>query len=197
MSTVSVPSIPLSWLEALTPQGRLVTTIAGTGLILTADKTADGGARGRIEWNRAGFMRARHGTGYAPLPDGIWKDAESGLGDRQVASRYPLLYPPDAWDVMSMMELQCPGIEYRRGEADGLRTVWLLHPDGSWARASAAGFLDSPTVHEAGPQHLWSRLERIRDRLNREGALPLYGATAQISPDGETTLSRGNWKHTL
>ncbi|MER5950238.1 methyltransferase domain-containing protein [Streptomyces sp. NPDC001904] len=197
VSTVSVPSIPASWLQALSPQGRLVTTIAGTGLILTADKTPDGGAHGCIEWDRAGFMRARHGTGYDQLPDGLWKDAENGDGDRQLVSRYPLLYPPDAWDVMSMMELQSPGIEYRRTETDGVRTVWLLHPDGSWARASTDGFLNSPTVQEAGPQQLWSRLERIRDRLNREGALPLYGATVQITPDGATTLSRGNWKHTL
>ncbi|MGW6738105.1 protein-L-isoaspartate O-methyltransferase family protein [Streptomyces sp. NPDC055013] len=52
VATVSVRPVPASWLSALEPGGRLVTTIAGTGLILTADKTKDGGATGRIEWDR-------------------------------------------------------------------------------------------------------------------------------------------------
>jgi protein-L-isoaspartate O-methyltransferase len=54
ITTVAVRPVPASWLAALRPGGRLVTTIAGTGLILTADKTDDGGALGRIEWDRAG-----------------------------------------------------------------------------------------------------------------------------------------------
>ena len=51
-------------LTALRPSGRLVTTITGTNLILTADKTPDGGAIGRTEWDRAGFMSARQGPTY-------------------------------------------------------------------------------------------------------------------------------------
>ncbi len=49
VSTVAVRPIPASWLGALRPGGRLVTTITGTALIITADKTDDGGAIGRIE----------------------------------------------------------------------------------------------------------------------------------------------------
>jgi hypothetical protein len=63
---VAVRPIPVSWLTALRPGGRLVTTITGTALILTADKTDDGGAIGRIEWNRAGFMSTRTGPDYPP-----------------------------------------------------------------------------------------------------------------------------------
>ncbi|WP_326657204.1 methyltransferase domain-containing protein [Streptomyces sp. NBC_00385] len=48
VSMVSVPRIPRQWLTALEPEGRLVTTIAGTGLIITADKNHDGGATGRV-----------------------------------------------------------------------------------------------------------------------------------------------------
>ena len=54
VSTVAVRPIPASWLAALRPGGRLVTTITGTSLIVTADKTPDGGASGRTEWDRAG-----------------------------------------------------------------------------------------------------------------------------------------------
>ncbi|WP_031487755.1 protein-L-isoaspartate O-methyltransferase [Streptomyces bicolor] len=192
VATVSVRPVPVSWLRGLRPGGRLVTTLAGTGLILTADKSEDGGAEGRIEWDRAGFMRTRHGASYGP-PVALGQEAAEGDGEEVTTSRYPLLYPPDAWDVMSMLELSFPGIDYRLGQDGDERTVWLLHPDGSWARATASGFLDSPTVHQAGPRRLWNELERIRNRLNREGGLPVYGARARLDPDGTLTLSRGSW----
>ncbi|MET8563209.1 protein-L-isoaspartate(D-aspartate) O-methyltransferase [Streptomyces flaveolus] len=197
VSTVSVRPVPASWLRALRTGGRLVTTIAGTGLILTADKTADGGAVGRIEWDRAGFMPARHGDDYEHLDETVWKGAADGDGERTLVSRYPLLYPADAWDVMSMLELQVPGVLYRQESRGEARTVWLLHPDGSWARATAHGHLDSPEVHEAGPRRLWDALERIRNRLNKEGSLPVYGARVSITPTGVTTLSRGAWSVNL
>lgn len=157
VATVSVRPVPVSWLAALRPGGRLVTTIAGTGLILTADKTKYG-ATGRIEWDRAGFMPTRDGDDYGHQTDDVWKEAKDAEGEEVITSRYPLLYPPDAWDVMSMLELYEPGVVYRRDENGDERTVWLLHPDGSWARATAPGFLDcparwppSPLLLRAGP----------------------------------------------
>ena len=63
---MAVRPVPASWLAALRPGGRLVTTITGTNLIVTADKTPDGGASGRTEWDRAGFMHTRSGPGYPP-----------------------------------------------------------------------------------------------------------------------------------
>ncbi|MFE5923593.1 protein-L-isoaspartate O-methyltransferase [Streptomyces sp. NPDC056468] len=197
VATVSVRPVPASWLSALKPGGRLVTTIAGTGLILTADKTEDGGATGRIEWNRAGFMPTRHGDDYDHHADEVWQQAKETDGEEVTTSRYPLLYPPDSWDVMSMLALYEPGVTYQRQHSGDERTVWLLHPDGSWARATATGFLDSPTVHQSGTRRLWTTLERIRNRLNREGSLPAYGARVTITPDGVTTLKRGSWTFTL
>jgi protein-L-isoaspartate O-methyltransferase len=44
VSTVAVRPVPPSWLAALRPGGRLVTTITGTCLIVPADRTPDGGA---------------------------------------------------------------------------------------------------------------------------------------------------------
>jgi protein-L-isoaspartate O-methyltransferase len=196
VSTVSVRPVPTSWLAALRPGGRLVTTIAGTGLILTADKTEDGGAVGRIAPDAAGFMRTRHGDDYDHPTQEVWEKAQAD-GEQVSTSRYPLLYVPDSWEVMSMLELLLPGIDYRIALDGDKRTVWMLHPDGSWARATADGFLDSPTVHQGGPRRLWDALERIRHRLNREGGLPVYGARVTITPDGETTLSRGSWSLTL
>ncbi|WP_328908384.1 hypothetical protein [Streptomyces sp. NBC_00234] len=40
-------------------------------------------------------------------------------------------------------------------------------------------------------------MQRVRDRLNREGTLPVHGARVTITPDGETTLTRGSWSVTL
>lgn len=56
VATVGVRPVPTSWLTALKPGGRLVTTIAGTTLIVTAEKQADGTAgggsngTGRVSW---------------------------------------------------------------------------------------------------------------------------------------------------
>jgi protein-L-isoaspartate O-methyltransferase len=66
VSMMSVAPIPASWLAALRPGGRLVTVLAGTGLLVTADKTADGGAAGRTEWYRAGFMTPGQGRTTRP-----------------------------------------------------------------------------------------------------------------------------------
>ncbi|MCX5182630.1 protein-L-isoaspartate(D-aspartate) O-methyltransferase [Streptomyces sp. NBC_00268] len=197
VSTVSVRPVPATWLAALRPGGRLVTTIAGTGLILIADKTADGGAVGRIALDAAGFMRTRHGDDYDDATAEVWQKARWIDGEEVSTSRYPLLYVPDSWEVMSMLELKVPGIDHRIVQNGDERTVWMLHADGSWARAYAAGFLDSPMVHQGGPRRLWDELERVRNRLNREGGLPVYGARVTITPDGETTLSRGKWSVTL
>ncbi|MFJ8142732.1 protein-L-isoaspartate(D-aspartate) O-methyltransferase [Streptomyces sp. NPDC096013] len=196
VSTVSVRPVPASWLTALRPGGRLVTTLAGTGLIVTADKSEDGGATGRVTPDPAGFMRTRHGDDYDQDTDELWGKVQEAEGESVTTSRYPLLYVPDSWEVMSMLALTTPGIDHRTTTAGDTRTVWMLHPDGSWARASAASFLDSPTVHQGGPRRLWDELERIRDRLNREGGLPVYGAHVRVDPDGTLTLSRGSWSIT-
>jgi hypothetical protein len=157
IATVAVRPIPTSWLIALRTGGRLVTTIAGTALILTADKTPDGGAEGRIEWDRAGFMHTRSGPEYpmaAPFPD----DVEGGHVTR---GRYPVINVVEAWEVWSMLGILLPGVEHRYQEDGGKRTAWMLHPDGSWARAVAHG-TDTPTVHQGGPHRLWDVLDDVR-----------------------------------
>ncbi|WP_029183196.1 protein-L-isoaspartate O-methyltransferase [Streptomyces clavuligerus] len=199
VSTVSVRPLPASWLHGLRPGGRLVTTIAGTGLLLVADKADDGTANGYITADQASFMRTRHGDDYdtASPPPSVW-DAADGDGDTVTTSRYPLLDVQNTWDIRSMLELQAPGIEHRfHRSTDGPRTAWMAHPDGSWARAAAPDRRTSPLVHQGGPRRLWDTLETIRDRLNRTGQLPVHGAQATITPDGQTTLRRGRWSATL
>jgi protein-L-isoaspartate O-methyltransferase len=196
VATVAVRPVPASWLAALRPGGRLVTTIAGTGLILTADKTDDGGALGQIEWDRAGFMLSRHGPGYPPP---LWERNEAardGDGEHVTRGWYPVLNVMEAWELWSMITVLVPGVEHYYREEDGRRTAWMLHPDGSWARASAEGS-DPPVVHQSGARRLWDLLDEVREMWLREGSLPVYGASATISPNGSIHLRRGKWCATL
>ncbi|WP_439679601.1 methyltransferase domain-containing protein [Embleya sp. MST-111070] len=196
VSMVSVRPIPASWLAALRPGGRLVTTISNTMCIITADATPDGGAVGRIERDWAQFMTTRHGddypTGLAELVAHAWKAEGATVGE----GRLPVVNVADAWDVRSMLEVEAPGVQLDFAKSGDTRTAVLVHPEGSWARATAHRFA-APIVHQGGPRRLWRILERIRLRLNVEGALPLYGAHVRITPDGVCHLTRGGWAGTI
>jgi hypothetical protein len=197
VSTVAVRPIPASWLAALRPGGRLVTTITGTALILTADKTDDGGAIGRIEWDRAGFMPTRTGPDYPPELGEQFTAVREADGDQVSVGRYPVVDVVQAWEIWSMLGIVAPGIEHHYHQDDhGQRTAWMLHSDGSWARATSADG-EAPTIHQSGPRRLWDILDDIRYRWLREGSLPVYGATVTIAPDGICHLKRGRWQATL
>ncbi|WP_273371615.1 methyltransferase domain-containing protein [Thermobispora bispora] len=194
VATVSVRPIPPSWLQVLRPGGRLVTTIADTTIIVVADKTPDGGAAGRVMWDRAGFMRTRHGDDYPPdeLAD-RFREIHDREGDEVTRGRYPVVEVAEAWELQSMLEVVAPGIEHWYDEDDeGRRTALMVHPDGSWARATAMRD-EAPIVHQGGPRRLWDLLDRIRHRRLVEGSLPLYGSRVRITPDGVVHLRRGRW----
>ncbi|RLU85904.1 protein-L-isoaspartate(D-aspartate) O-methyltransferase [Streptomyces griseocarneus] len=192
IATVSVPRIPASWLAALRPGGRLMTTIEGTSLIIGADKTADGGATGRVERDWAGFMGARHGADYPPRLMTQLPHARDQDGDEVTTGRYPVLSVGDAWEVKTRLALAAPGTEVHYEQQGEQRTAWLLHPDGSWARAEAHRF-EAPTVHQSGPRRLWDELELIRHQLNTEGSIGLYGHRVDIAPDGACRITGGDW----
>ncbi|GAA0435983.1 methyltransferase domain-containing protein [Streptomyces luteireticuli] len=192
VSMVSVWPVPASWLAALRPGGRLVTTIANTSAILTAWKTEDGRATGRIERDWAGFMSTRHGDDYPAGLGARVQDLADTEGEHVTDGRYPVLNLSEAWELRSMLELAVPGVETHYRQDGRRRTAWLVHQDGSWARATG-DFIAPPVVHQGGPRRLWDILERIRHRQNSEGGLPLYGSRAEITPDGVVHLSRGNW----
>ncbi|WAL73140.1 50S ribosomal protein L11 methyltransferase [Kitasatospora sp. YST-16] len=196
VATVSARPVPASWLQALRRGGRLVTTIADTALILTAWKDADGGASGVIERDWAGFMTTRHGPTYPPTLEHLFRAAREGEGEEVKGYRYPVADIRNNWEVWSMLTINTPGVEIDFEERPGKRTAYLVHPDGSWARAEAERF-EPPTVHQSGPRRLWEDLERIRNWREVEGGLPLYGSKARIDPDGTIRLSRGRWAATI
>jgi protein-L-isoaspartate O-methyltransferase len=196
VSMMSVAPMPPSWLAALRPGGRLVTTIAGTSLLVTADKVPDGSAAGRVEWYRAGFMEARTSPDYPPALLETIPGARHGDGDDVAASPYPVIDVGSARELYSMLGVTIPGTETHYEEHHGQRTAWLLHPDGSWARATTTGD-QPPLIHQAGPRRLWDHLDSLRAQWLRDGSLPAYGAAVIITPDGSITLSRGTWNATI
>ncbi|MEV5569307.1 methyltransferase domain-containing protein [Spirillospora sp. NPDC052269] len=191
VSTVAVRPIPQSWIEALRPGGRLVTTLTGIRAILTATKTGDPNAmpaEGRIEWDRAGFMSTRHGPDYPPEPTA----QPEGEGD-ETQGRYPIVDVEESWELRSMLEIDHPGLTHRFERDGDRRTAWMIHPDGSWARATATADA-APRVHQAGSRRLWDALDDLRHRWLLDGELPLYGARAWISSTGTIHLARGSWR---
>lgn len=190
----SVRAIPPSWLTALRPGGRLVTTIAGTSLLVTADKTPDGGAAGVTEWDRAGFMNARTGPDYPPGVLERFAAIRDTDGEQVSAGRYPVVNVPEAWELGSALGVTVPGVQHHYEQSgDGQRTAWMLHPDGSWARATG-GADDPPVVHQSGSRRLWDILDDLRHTWLRDGSLPAYGAKVTIAPDGSVRFQRGRWQ---
>ncbi|MGW8847793.1 methyltransferase domain-containing protein [Streptomyces xiamenensis] len=191
IATVAVPHIPVSWLTALRPGGRLVTTIASTSLIITATRQGDGSAVGRVEWDRAGFMVTRSGLDYPAGAAAVVESAWTTHGDVKI-SPYPVVNVEQAWDLASMVAVTMPGVEHGYREADGRRIAVMAHPDGSWARATGTG-AQPASVHQGGPRRLWDRLDSIREEWLTTGELPLRGARVRIGSDGRAILSRNGW----
>lgn len=196
VATVAVRSIPESWLAALCVGGRLVTTIAGTSLLVTAEKREDGSAVGRVEWDRAGFMHARHGDDYPPGAAGLLATAHDMDGEDVTTSPYPVVDVANAWDLDSMLGITAPGIEHSYRENGERRTAVMAHADGSWARA-VTGDDGRTVVHQGGPRRLWEILDGLRAYWLQHGELPVRGARVLITPEGQTRLARGKWRAVL
>jgi protein-L-isoaspartate O-methyltransferase len=194
VSTVGLPDIPPTWLTALKTGGRLVTNLAGTGMVIVADRTPAGGARGQVTWERAGFMTTRSGANYPPLPSDrhAWRDD----GDHIGTARYPVIPVAETWEIRSAFALAAPGVRHSYEDTDGVRTAVMVHEDGSWARATGRRG-EQPTVHQTGPRRLWDILDDIRHDWLSDGSLPVYGADVTIDPDGTLHLTHGPWKATM
>lgn len=197
VSTVALApgSVLRAVVGALEAGGRIATTLARTSLVVTGWKHENGDVIGRVERDMAGFMLTRSGDDYSPGLGELFALAREGAGAASTG-RYPVVDVTNAWELRSMLEVTTPGVEVGYATSGRRRTAYLAHPDGSWARASAE-WTDPPEVVQSGPQKLWEALERIRNRLNAEGSLPLLGARVYITPDGVVHLSRGKWRASM
>jgi protein-L-isoaspartate O-methyltransferase len=190
MATVSVRPVPASWLGALCPGGRLVTTIARTALLVTATQEADGVARGTVQPDPATFMETRQKADYPPRFDDVFMSARAQEGDDVRSPHGPI---PDLWrewPLRDLFELDTPGVETRAATYDdGRRAVWLLAADGSWARAEDG---PRPLVHQGGPRRLWDALDEVNRRWEESGRFPLHTMRAEFSAGGSTLYAPGD-----
>ncbi|MFF1820572.1 methyltransferase domain-containing protein [Kribbella sp. NPDC058245] len=186
IATVSVRPIPRSWLDALQPGGRIVTTIVGTSMLISADMGKDGIARGRVQQDPANFMRTRQNLDYPARLDQVYTAARDQAGDhiRDLSGPMPDLWSD--WELRCLYELDSPDIENRSATcADGTELLWLLAADGSWARGEGA----SSTVHQSGPRRLWDELELVQSRWEAAGRFPLSRMTVELGPDRSILVS--------
>ncbi len=191
IATVSVRPIPSAWLDALRLGGRLVTTITGTSLLISAEKHADGVVRGRVQPDPATFMRTRRETDYAARLDHVYGAARDQPGDetRQLTGPLPDLW--EDWQLRCLYELDSPDIENRSAtREDGSQLLWLLAADGSWARADS----ETETVRQSGPRRLWDDLERVQAKWTAASRFPLQTMTVELTANRNTLTSPdGNW----
>ena len=194
VATVSVRPIPPEWLAALPVGGRIATTIAGTWIILTAQRTRDG-IFGHIARDWSGFMQARRGDDYPDDADD-WAKAATADGEHIARGRYPVLDIGNAWELHTMIELEVPGLSHQYSETGGHRTALVTHSDGSWARAEADGH-EVPLVHQSGPRRLWDEIDRVRDIWLEQGQAPFLGASVMVLEDGTVKVRRGTYRATI
>nr|WP_277608131.1 methyltransferase domain-containing protein [Streptomyces boncukensis] len=193
VAMVSVSAVPAAWLAALRPGGRMVFTITGTGMVIGADRTDDGGAVGRVEPYHAGFMGVRHdGTGtYPPGLIEQMPQALTGEGEQVTTGRYPVFDPDCAWELNTQLYLAYGPTDYRYTEEGGRRVLVLVRPDGSWARAEEDDDQPGPTVHQSGPRRLWDGVERLRHFYNTRGYWGPPTLPVRIDPDGTCRITWG------
>jgi methyltransferase of ATP-grasp peptide maturase system len=155
ISTCSVSTIPLSWLEQTVPGGYVLTTLnrtIGAGLVRL---TSTGGPRaeGRVLAEDGRFMplRAHSGPRVSDLVNKVrGQHAPARHTDLTVAT---LLRPIDRFEFFASLVLpQVVAWSGGRGE------TWLAHPDGSWACYSHR------TVRQGGPRRLWDIAEATHER---------------------------------
>lgn len=194
LATVSVRPVPATWLAALRPGGRLLTTIAHTPLLVTATARGDGTATGHVIDRTARFMTTRHDTTYPPRLDDLWQQARDTDGDTIADTTTPL---PDLftdWPLATLIELTQPGIEHRSATIDGHPVLWLLHHDGSWARVEDTG--TTRRAHQTGPRNLWNLVEHVIQRRDDQ-PFPLHQLTVDITPDTTTLTAPTGWRFAL
>jgi protein-L-isoaspartate O-methyltransferase len=192
IATVSVRPIPPSWLGALRPGGRIVATIVGTSLLISAEMGPDGIARGQVQPDPASFMRTRQDADYPSRLDDVYAAARDQPGEqvRELTGPIPDLWAD--WELRCLYELDSPDIENRSATCeDGTQLLWLLAADGSWTRADET----SATIHQSGPRRLWDDdLDRVRTTWQDAGRFPLHKMSAELTPEQSTLTSpNGNW----
>jgi methyltransferase of ATP-grasp peptide maturase system len=172
LATCAVARIPLPWLAQTVPGGLVVTTLhrpLGAGLVrITVGEGATGEGRVLAEDGRFMPLRA-HRLARAVRPDQTEGSVRpTALGGAALVSHRSRF---EFYAGLVLPEVTATADE------DG--TVWLLHPDGSWARHS--GERNQYQVWQGGPKHLWDVVEAAHEEWQTLGkpARDRFGITVR------------------
>lgn len=174
LATCAVARIPVPWLEQTVPGGLVVTTLyrpLGAGLVrITAGE--DGTGHGRVLAEDGRFMPLRaHRIARPPEPDpasGQVRSTELGA-DVLVSHRSRFEF---------YAGLVLPGAA-ASVDADG--SVWLVDPDGSWARHTQTH--GRYQVWQGGPRRLWDLIEAAHAEWRSLGRPPRDRFGITVEPD--------------
>jgi methyltransferase of ATP-grasp peptide maturase system len=151
LATCAVARIPLPWLEQSVPGGMIVTTLhrpLGAGLVRVTVRNGASGT-GRVLAEDGRFMPLRaHRSARAPHP----ADISTGTERATDLSGELLVSPRSRFEFYAGLELP-----EATASGDESGTVWLAHPDGSWARVT--GRRGRYRVRQGGPRDLWDVVE--------------------------------------
>jgi SAM-dependent methyltransferase len=174
LATCAVARIPLPWLAQTVPGGLVVTTLhrpLGAGLVrITVGEGATGEGRVLAEDGRFMPLRA-HRLARAVRPDQTEGSVRpTALGGAALVSHRGKF---EFYAGLVLPEVTATADE------DG--TVWLLHPDGSWARHS--GEQNQYQVWQGGPKRLWDVVEAAHEEWQALGkpARDRFGITVRPS----------------
>jgi protein-L-isoaspartate O-methyltransferase len=198
VSTTAVTAIPPAWLARMHVGARLVTPIAGTCLLLDAERTSDGAAGTVFEHRDRIAPMASDLLPAAPRAEPDWDVPVLETGQHLGTGSYPVADLTAPSQLATLMDLAHPGIAHRHftDPATGLRTAVMAHPDGSWARAAQLPGT-SPTVHQSGPTALWESYEHACRLMIEHGQAPYLRARATVDQSGAISLTHGDWSARL
>ncbi|UGY91348.1 methyltransferase domain-containing protein [Streptomyces gobiensis] len=159
IATCSVTSVPAAWLEQMRPGGLILADLE-TGIehgLLRLTIEGRGQASGRFTRTTGRFMAARAGEKSYAERDAIAFAPTEGTRTSTVTSAdYFGNYP-----FRLLLGTALPHVRFVYHREDGVVSIQLQHPDGSWARTPMPGQGEAGHVTFGGPQHLWDHVEAL------------------------------------
>jgi protein-L-isoaspartate(D-aspartate) O-methyltransferase len=160
IATCSVPHIPWTWAQQLTPGGKVLADLkigTGAGNLVLLHRHDDR-LEGRFTQRWAAFMGMRHDDDTTPS-----RVPKATTSQQRITST-----PAQPWNThREVWLLAClalpPGLRYGYTLDPATRTpkaATLSAPDGSWCDIELTTAKDgSRRIHEAGPTPLWTNVE--------------------------------------
>ncbi|MCZ1008652.1 methyltransferase domain-containing protein [Streptomyces lydicus] len=191
ISTCSVRTVPLAWLEQISPGGRIVTpwdTAWCNFGTLIATRQADGTAEGSLV-PYGSFMLMRAQQVDVELHRDILRDDQNP--DRSVTELSPWSVAGNDLDAQMHIGLHVPGVwhAWDSGVREGHTRLWLADDQAtSWAGVDYDGRQTSTfAVAQYGPRRLWDEVARSYEEYVSAGRPGIARHRLRICPDGRRT----------